>query len=212
MLGIKQSMNKTKEFLQMQPTKEIFLKNVENHKMNILKDDNLYRHLYFSNPNDASYHFELITFPNRLIVTGDMGTYVFERKEDMFDFFRNPSLKINEYYFAEKAIAEDTSSKIFNFSKDKAMAFLKEEFDGWLQEQNITDKEQIKEFTEEFKTEFLDNCNDELEFYSLFSTKLDSGFSISFCEQNINEFNYHFIWCLYSIVWGINIYYSTKTT
>ncbi len=65
-----------------------FLKDVANHEMQIIRDDGVQRHLRFKKPGTMCYHFDLITWGGHLCYTGDMGTYVFTRVHDMFDFFR----------------------------------------------------------------------------------------------------------------------------
>jgi hypothetical protein len=71
-------------------TEEVFLKDVEKHEMKVLLDNGLYRHLRFAATGQYSWNqwFEIITWPGKLAYSGDMGTYVFERIEDMFEFFR----------------------------------------------------------------------------------------------------------------------------
>lgn len=89
---------------------ERFAADVAQHQMTVLRDDGLYRHLQFvrvapspktGKPERSSFYwFELVTWPGHLAVTGDCGTYVFARIEDMFEFFRGD--RINPGYWAEK--------------------------------------------------------------------------------------------------------------
>ena len=59
----------------MEVTKESFLKNVKAHKMHVLKDDGVYRHVKFKNPETGNRWFEIVTWPNCLCIGGDMGNY-----------------------------------------------------------------------------------------------------------------------------------------
>lgn len=96
-----------------------FAKDAEHHQMTVLHDDGLYRHLRFvrTAPNaktgnverSSSYWFELVTWPGRLTVTGDCGTYTFARLDDMFEFFRGD--RINPGYWAEKVQGETQLKK-----------------------------------------------------------------------------------------------------
>jgi len=70
-----------------QDIKSDFLIKTENHKMNVLNDDGLYRHLRFKHPETFIAWFDLISWPGNLCIRGDMGCYVFARLEDMFQFF-----------------------------------------------------------------------------------------------------------------------------
>ena len=75
----------------MKDIKQIFLNDVKDHQMTIVRDDNIGRHLRFSKPGTSCMSFDLITWPGYLCCTGDMGTYVFKRLPDMFEFFRTKS-------------------------------------------------------------------------------------------------------------------------
>src|ERR1700722_10858892 len=85
-------------------TEAQFLKDVANHKMTVLLDSGIYRHVEFKKPGRCDMWFDLITWPGCLTVRGDMGTWTFARVEDMFKFFRsNPNkLEINADYWSEK--------------------------------------------------------------------------------------------------------------
>lgn len=87
-----------------EPTAEQFLKEVAEHQMKVLLENGIYRHLKFNAPkNSWNMWFELITWPGKLTISGDMGTWTFSRLEDMFNFFRSSrEMAINPSYWAEK--------------------------------------------------------------------------------------------------------------
>ena len=95
---------------------EHFLRDVASHQMEVLRDDGTHRHLRFQAPGSTDMHFDLITWPGYLCFTGDMGTYVFRRLKDMFNFFRpaddacssrDPLENIDHQNWAEKLEATD---------------------------------------------------------------------------------------------------------
>ena len=95
-------------------TEARFLNDVAKHQMIIKLDHGVHRHVVFRNPENSCMWFELITYPGRLVYSGDMGCFVFNRLHDMFTFFRgrvNPAnpdaLYINEGYWHEKLEAVD---------------------------------------------------------------------------------------------------------
>ena len=100
------------------PIAERFARETAKHRMTVLHDDGLYRHLRFTEMhlcNDAEwrttngfYWFDLITWPGSLTINGDCGTYTFSRITDMFEFFRGYG--INPQYWAEKVQGETRSS------------------------------------------------------------------------------------------------------
>lgn len=104
-------------------TKEQFDKDIAEHVMEVIKDDGVYRHIRFRVPNTMMEHFDLITWPGHLAYAGDMGTYVFSRTHDMFEFFRRPErcrYTIDMRYWAEKVQAGDKAGAgngVTEFSK-----------------------------------------------------------------------------------------------
>lgn len=99
-------MTKSKTELEVE---ERFGRDTASHKLTILHDDGLYRHLHFKRPGDSAYWFELITTPGSLTFQGDGTAYTFRRLRDMFQFFRsNPDRlthRINPHYWAEKVVS-----------------------------------------------------------------------------------------------------------
>jgi hypothetical protein len=81
---------------------ERFARETADHRMTVLHDDGLYRHLRFRSPKNSFYWFDLITVPGSLIFRGDGQSFVFARLDDMFEFFRGPVGRINPHYWAEK--------------------------------------------------------------------------------------------------------------
>ncbi len=200
-----------------QPTKESFLNDVKNHEITILKDDGLYRHICMSKGSfDQKYY--IITFPGGLLFTGDMGTYEFERTEDMFSFFRtgisdNGDIGINSAYWAEKCKSESVfGNGIREFSPEHFKENVK-----FFWEEYFTDKEttEAKEVWEEINSSIL-NCEDaewdcvaSLNNFSTYGIKTDFDFG-DFWESSVDLKTYNFLWCLYAIVFAIKMYESVK--
>lgn len=80
------------------------------HRMTVLHDDGLYRHLRFANPEFGEYWFELATWPGHLAITGDIGANVFARDTDMIAFFAGAA-RINPSYWSEK-IVDSSPTKV----------------------------------------------------------------------------------------------------
>lgn len=77
-----------------------FATEIYEHQMTVMHDVGLYRHLRFKRPDNSFYWFDIITWPGSLVIKGDMGTYVFTRLQDMFEFFGTGDM--NPDYWAEK--------------------------------------------------------------------------------------------------------------
>lgn len=82
--------------------REHFERVTADHKMSILHDDGLYRHLRFQTPATWNYGYDIVTWPGHLALNGDLDSgYVFSRIRDMIDFFASGP-GINPQYWAEK--------------------------------------------------------------------------------------------------------------
>jgi hypothetical protein len=112
---------------------ERFQRETATHRMTVLHDDGLYRHLRFRahhlcndaeyRPTSSFYWFDLITWPGALTINGDCGTFAFSRVTDMFEFFRS-KYGINPQYWAEKVRGE---TRVKSYSEDKFRALVADE-------------------------------------------------------------------------------------
>lgn len=87
-------------------TEEQFKKTTEKHRMQVLLDNGLYRHVYVGIPGTTMESWHIHTWPGYLAMVGDMGDWVFQRTEDMFHFFGS-GRGINPGYWAEKIVAHE---------------------------------------------------------------------------------------------------------
>lgn len=187
-------------------TKEQFLKDVSNHKMNILKDDGLYRHINFEIPNNSNRSFSITTFPGYLVITGDMGDFVFSRIEDMFEFF--DTTDINPDYWAEKVVAESTFGKgvkcfdselfkenVFNHARE----FLELDEKEKIPSEYLDELETILSSTDEYE------CVEAIRNFSSDKINFDD-----FWNSSCDSLTFHFIWCCFAINWSINQYNTYK--
>ena len=82
------------------PSLEQFLNDVKLHKLSVNLDQGVYRDITVKNPNTVAMHYNITTRPGYLMITGDMGDFIFQRTEDMFGFFRPQSgYQINPGYW-----------------------------------------------------------------------------------------------------------------
>ena len=142
-----------------------FLRHVADHTMRVQLDKGTYRHLEFRDGDSGHLWFDLISFADRLVITGDMGTYVFSRCEDMFDFFRivrydisfnrNATVQINEHYWSEKLIASDTHFHHQEFSKEVFEAALRDRFETFFD--NEIDEDEYRDPLEDEEAEIFED-------------------------------------------------------
>lgn len=219
----------------MKPTKETFLENVKDHKMEILNDSGIYRTIRFGEPDTYCRHFFLTTWDGHLTISGDMGTYTFERTHDMFKFFNGKY--INPSYWSEKLragahrhweIAEEFDAEalkeiVFEEFNDywspsdieEDLNLYSEGYEGY--DDLVEKKEEMKEEMLECKEELqwtLDNINNiqqaygELDNFECNGFKFHPDFFIDGFSPT--KYTYHYLWCCYAIQWGIGVYNEYK--
>jgi hypothetical protein len=199
-----------------------FLEDVATHEMQIIRDDGVNRHIRFKRPGTMCYHFDLITWPGHLCYTGDMGTYVFYRIEDMFEFFRmdahdwnkNPNgLGINPGYWSEKIIATDKNGGHEEWDEEEFTRRVNEWRVRWMREakEEGMDKDERRELWEDVEHTVLSDPNDEsicvARIWEYRHTINGEDFEfIDFFDGSMNRYTFHYLWCCYALAWGINKY------
>lgn len=193
---------------------EGFLNDVKNHSLEILQDNGIHRHLKFKKEGTYAYYFELITWTNSLCISGDMGTYVFRRIEDMFSFFRmkdyiKESIDINPHYWMEKLDSESTIEKAKKYDPVSFRKRVNEYYDRHVEElQGKIHKDYRENLWKDIAEYVLYFEDNEFEAYTAvqdFDFE-DFRFEDFFDGGGTESYTYHYIWCLYAIVWGIRQY------
>ena len=204
-----------------QPTKESFLHDVRDHKLTILRDDGLYRHIRLSKPGDNDMQFDLVTWPGYLAYSGDMGDFTFSRLPDMFGFFRSDGGRINPPYWSEKIQATDKGGGHEKFSEEKFNRAIMEYVVEWIRShQHDTTPEQRRSLWDEVVDVVIriddGDCGYRKraaahDFCHSFAQHGLRNFEFQdFWETNVEEYTYHYIWCCHALVWGIQQYDEAK--
>jgi len=204
-------------------SEEKFLKDVAAHDMQVLRDDGAQRHLRFKRKGTSCYHFDIITWPGYLCYTGDMGTFVFSRMRDMFEFFRmedhdmnksTDGLSINPGYWSEKLIATDKNGGHEEWDAEEFIRRVNEVRVGWMREAKDlgVSKEERRELWEAVEGEVLSDPNNEMlcvvriyEFNYRADMKNEFGFQ-DFFDCSMSRYTFRFLWCCYALAWGIGQY------
>ncbi len=188
-----------------EPTQEQFLRDVARHVMTEKLDQGIYRHLRFRQPDNGNMWFDVTTWPGYLVISGDMGTWAFSRVDDMFKFFRSDKgLWINASYWSEKLQngAHGGHREAKRFDVDVFWSAVFGRLDGY--ELTPEDLCTVQGELEDLKT----RCDNE---YACYTGLADFRIALSdFWDHNLEDYTYHFIWCLYAIVWGIQQYDAAK--
>ncbi|EMH9068169.1 hypothetical protein RZG19_000888 [Citrobacter freundii] len=211
-------------------TSNRFLVDTAFHRMEIIRDDGLYRHLRMKQPGTSCYYFDIITWPGYLTVTGDMGTWTFSRIADMFNFFGPWDSEINTGYWSEKleagagCSARELLAK--DFDEDEFCESLKEYFSEYLEvsethdsdvdddcnDDGISDRDKrdIREIVSDLCSANFSNEHDA--YQAVYDADWPEGFSAwDICDGlTFKTYTSHFRWILFAITWAISKYHNTK--
>lgn len=183
--------------------KALFLKDVSSHKMEVIHDSGLVRHIRFEQLDLKIHWFDLVTWGECLAINGDMGTYTFSRNQDMFNLFRSKNLSINPDYYTEKMQSICKISKHIKFSPTELRSLMIKHFKGW----NLSSEKQKTKVWSKIEDEILCSKTEEEARSNVDSFEARHGCLFrGFFEHDLTEFTYHYIWCLYAITWGIQQY------
>lgn len=220
-------------------TEAEFLKSVAGHNLEILHDDGVYHHIRLKKPGTRCMSFELVTYPGFLVYSGDMGCFVFERLNDMFQFFRadesyrrdypNRTLFPNHRYWSEKLQAIDSGRMngegCKEFSPEKFRAAVWHDFLKWVQHHGRTfTKEQRRDLWDKIKDEVLCEEGDAHASYRAandFRWRADGlpwyaedsrpQFEfVDFWDHDCTVYTSRFQWACFAIQWGIQQYDASK--
>lgn len=208
-----------------------FLIDTAFHRMEIIRDDGLYRHLRMQHPGTSCYYYDVITWPGYLTVTGDMGTWTFSRIADMFDFFGAWEGVINTSYWSEKLkagsgcsarelLAKEYNHEAFSKSlKDALSEYLEDDEEAEPENDQDRDdddetpdseKAKVREIVRELcRAEF----NNDFEAYNaVYDADWPERFSAwDICDGlTFKTYTSHFRWILFAITWAISKYHNAK--
>ena len=202
------------------PNLEQSLKDVASHQLTVNLDQGVFRDITIADPNTMAMHYNITTRPGYLIFTGDMGSFVFTRLADMFDFFRNKDgYNINPGYWEEKLEAVDSRGGAKEFSSDLVKEILTEHLQDHLEgldsgcyEKDQSDAEEAKEATEHLISLAEDDKHDFYETLRNWDAD-DAGVLDMECwwEWDFNDHTYHYIWACFAIVHAIKLYDAHKS-
>lgn len=200
-------------------TQQDFLTDVKDHGMEILVDNEVYRHIKFSRGGSSVYRFDLITWPGHLCYTGDMGTYTFSRLRDMFEFFATEDFygkyPINPGYWGEKLTSIDKYSSFEEFSME---SFIKQiwTYVG----DRILDTPEYEIISRDIEENLIPNieeawnyeqCINLVSEYKFFFKGEKRPFKfIDFWDYDFKEYTQKYIWACFAIAWGIKKYNEEK--
>ncbi|MYM81136.1 hypothetical protein GTP44_04075 [Duganella sp. FT50W] len=218
-------------------TEERFLRDVADHKMIVIRDEGVNRHIRFKESSTNNQYFDLITWPGHLCYTGDMGTYVFQRTEDMFSFFRTDRdynrqrgrrIAINPHYWTEKLIAVHggrDGGKAMEYDEAQFRRVINQYRVDWMRgakAEGLLDADGRRALWEAVDDEVFGALEDggvdralwaahEFSYRDGDSTgSRDSWHFEELWEHRMKDYTFGMVWCLYALAWGIEQYDMAK--
>lgn len=185
-----------------------FARETADHRMTVLHEDGLYRHLVFADPSPNFYRFDLITWPHGLLIRADGPTFAFALwpTEDLFDMIRGTSSGgINPGYWHQKVSAGEVKS------------WSEEMFRTWLTAKAEAGEVTHKGLVEAVKEQILDSDEHNLEYEDAARTAVawfnHDTYDLEFpakWEQDFDDWSWEFLWACHATVWGIAQYDAAK--
>jgi hypothetical protein len=193
-----------------------FDRDIASHTMQVIRDDGVNRHVRFQRPGTMCMHFDLLTWPGYLCYTGDMGTFVFKRLHDMFEFFRRDTraeYRMDKRYWAEKLEASDRCDGVREWSADKFKAEVRDFFerhtsdeDGWTDARRAALWSEIDE-----QVCAAAGDSEHHAWVALWEFEHD-GFRFQDWERDCKEWTHRFEWCCHALEWAIAKYDGARTS
>lgn len=167
---------------------------VKNHVMTIELDQDIHRSILFKIPNDSELYFRINTWAGHLSISGDVGTYVFSRLDDMFEFFRDKPVNLN--YWSEKLEAPNhRSDDVKEWNENDFLKALRSDLEGNHTENDIN----------EILDDFIDVSSHEHEAWKAACDHeaISDEFGM---DSSFKRFTARYIWICCAIVWAISEY------
>lgn len=184
-----------------------FESDVAEHKMTVKLDHGVYRHLRFGRPATVINSFHIITYPGGLLFRGDRGDYVFERTEDMFDFFRG-SRRIDPSYWGEKVTAQDKGSPVKGWSWQGFAAEAREALEDYLVNCELSEDWRVALWGE-LEDEVIGSDDQGRDHHIEAIREFEVGGRCPFrdaWEWSCEEYSYQFLWCCHAILWAVGVW------
>lgn len=212
-----------------------FAVDVAEHCLIVRQDQGLHRHLVFERAEHSwNNRFELITAPGSLTITGSRGSFTFRRLTDMFQFFRcDPDRphRINIDYWAEKL--PDSGRSVQVHSEQAVKELLEEALKEWVEYGYADASERYQrdlqaweantarfQFNKPAEPKTVEELRETIEEHETYGSGLQFaegarellaelerlGVASDTWEWDLNDWDFHFVWCLHAIAWGIQQY------
>lgn len=170
-----------------------------NHVLTVLRDEGPdgFRHYRCGTPDGSVVcRFDVILWPGRMLVVGDMGECLWERTYDMLEWARSAVNSID--YFAEKV---PHSIPTEEFDPDVARRAVEDLLADRISDMEDADADEADDDSE-IQDELREILDGEIECRDLFYQRLYDSGAIDGCSMpSAMNFNHNFLWCRQCVIW-----------
>lgn len=192
---------------------EFFDRDIAKHELQVIRDDGVNRHIRFKRPGTMCMHFDLLTWRGYLCYTGDMGTFVFSRLDDMFEFFRrsDTSDRIDFRYWAEKLRAADGHDGAREWCGKKFKAEVLDFFEQHTSDGEDWPAERKDALWQEIDEQVCAAADDSEHHAWVALWEFEhQGFRFQDWERDCKVWSHRFLWCCHALAWAISTYDRAK--
>jgi hypothetical protein len=188
---------------------ERFEQETANHRMRVLHDHGVYRHLRFSELGAWAYGYDLVTWPGHLAISGDCGAYTFARTWDMFNWFSSGEVRISPDYWSGKLVNPDERDGTRRYSRDRFKPRVLE----WYMQQSEYEPDEAGSLHQALEDQVFswgapDSAHEAIE--RLRDFKHGNIQIYEPWDFDFNEWDWQYLWCCWAIVQGIAQYNWSK--
>lgn len=177
--------------------------------VHVMRNDEDYRHYYCKHPQSGFSSFEVMEFGSHLVITGDLGDFIFTRCEKMLDWARDSIDSVG--YFSSKLVA---GSYREDFCKEVAVEWIEEQrniLNGELIDANeIEDLNEVGEIDK--RLSILVDLEDYLRYGDIHSFQECvyeewAEYDVEILDEFWN-YTYSFLWCRQGLKFLLNHLYG----
>lgn len=182
---------------------EKFLDSIKNHNITIIQNNDDTKIFQASIPNEGSHlAFTVIYQSSRVIITGDMGSFILGGLLSPYEFFLKNQSAFSFYYMASKVLAEDRNFRTHIFDEVQAQDMIEGRFKSYIEDRELDDsqEEMLDELRDKIESvDFSSKIEVERFFYELSPDEWEifDELDASDCEV----ISYQFEWCVQAIIW-----------
>lgn len=182
---------------------EKFLDSVKNHEITVIQNSDDTKIFQAAIPNEGCHlAFTVIYQSSRVIITGDMGSFVLGGLLNPYNFFLKNQSAFSFWYMTSKVLAEDRNFRTHIFDEAQAQDTIEGRFKSYIEDRELDDsqEEMLDELRDRIESiDFSSKIEVERFFYELSPDEWEIFDEIDISDCDV--LSYQFQWCIQAIIW-----------